>query len=388
MIDIASLKDYTDPALWQRTYDAGSPAYMQTQNPWMRQAEGTGGLYRPGEAPLGFEGYKKKKPAEEQKSGATGQKEYTPGEETMGEGDEFQYPSQWDTASDWLTNFLKQGNEGLPSVGYNAVAAPGIWGDVEARLKAMMGSGEAVDTSGIYDTQKAVGLRNLEETAQDMAEKFDVGGMRFSTPLQAGITRESERLSENLAAQQAQAQISAQENAMARVMSSMGLGTGLGSAQGGFGLSNAGNEMQAGMFNAGNQMSNIGNQLGAVGQLTNLGSNYAQLPLTVANSMAGLGSSYQDQQQASLNSEQNNPWMQLALQLSGQSPYGIPQTYQPSTLTNLLGGLSGALPYLQQLLGQKGTTGTFDPNALVQDYLRKQANGSWNNDYYGDAGWE
>jgi hypothetical protein len=286
-----------------------------------------------------------------------------------------------------LTDFLKQGNENLPSVGYNAVAAPGIWGDVESRLKDMMGSGEAVDTSGIYDANKAVGLRDLEETSKNMAEKFDVGGLRFSTPLQAGITRESERMSENLASQQAQAQIAAQENAMSRVMSSLGLGTNLGSAQGGFGLSNAGNEMQAGMFNAGNQMSNIGNQLGATSQLSNLGGQYAQLPLTVAQSMDQLGQSAMGQQQSELSGMQNNPWLQYAMQYSGQSPYGIPQTYQPSTLSNLLGGIGGSIPYLQQLLGgqSKGTTGSFDPTALIQDYLRKNSS----NDYsynWGDAG--
>lgn len=357
-------------------------SYYDQENPWMRKAYDTGSIY--GDNYGAGMPYAPTATASTP-NGKTGSIDFTPGTSDIGGEDEFQYPEQWDYSTDWLKKFLERGNEDLPSVGYNPVAAPGIWGDVEARLKDMMGSGEPVDTSGIYNTQKAVANRYLEDAAKDMAEKFDVGGLRFSTPLQAGITRETERMGENLAAQAAQAEISAKENAASRIMSSMGLGSSLGSAQGGFGLSNAGNEMQAGMFNAGNQMSNIGNQLGAVGQLTNLGSNYAQLPLTVANSMAGLGASYQDQQQASLNSEQNNPWVQLALQLSGQSPYGIPQTYQPSTLTNLLGGLGGALPYLQQLLGQKGTTGTFDPTSLIQDYLRKQSA----NDYsynWGDAG--
>jgi hypothetical protein len=80
-----------------------------------------------------------------------------------------------------------------------------------------------------------------------------------------------------------------------------------------------------------------------------------------------------------------NPWLQYALGLSGQSASGIPQTYQPSTWTQLLGGLGGSLPYLQQILsGNKGTTGSFDPTALIQDYLRKQSG----NDYsynWGDA---
>lgn len=375
--------DYDSTASY---YNMFGPEYG-TDNPWRRKMAGTGTIQDPGRKYNYGEGATKQ-PA----GGATGQQEYKPGEQTIDEDWSLQYPEQWNTANDWLTNFLKEGGGQADKIGYTNVEAPGIWGNVSDAIIQMLGEGAPVDTGALYDAAKAVGLRDLEENAKGMAEKFDVGGLRFSTPLQANITRESERLSENLANQQAQANIAAQENARSRMMQAMGLGTAQGSAEAGLGLSNAGNQLTADVQNAANQLSGYGNQLGAVNSLIGLGSNYAQLPLQVAGSMDQLNQSMYGQDQSALNNAQMNPWLNYAMQLSGQSPYGIQQGYQPSTWTQLLGGLSGSLPYLSQLFGGKNqTTGSYDPTALIQDYLRKQANQSWTNRswnpgyYYGDS---
>ena len=358
-------------------YDSSIDAFAKMYNPWYQQAEGTGSI-GPSQK-WADANYKKKKDV------ATTPAATQPATATEEENWDINYPEQWNTANDWLTNFLKEDGGQADKIGYTPVAAPGIWGDVTSAIQEMLQGGNAVNTEDIYNTQKAVGMRDLEETAKQMAEQFDVGGLRFSTPLQANITRESGRLSENLAAQQAQAEISAQENARSRMMQAMGLGTAQGSAEGGFGLANAGNQLSADAQNAQNQLSTYGNQMGAANSLIGLGSNYAQLPLQVAGSMDQLGQSLYGQDAAETSASQMNPWLQYALGLSGQSASGIPQTYQPSTWTQLLGGLGGSLPYLQQILsGNKGTTGSFDPTALIQDYLRKQSG----NDYsynWGDA---
>lgn len=226
---------------------------------------------------------------------------------------------------------------------------------------------EMVDTKALYDAAKAVSDRYLSEKGADLAEQFGVGGIRYSTPLQTNLVRETQRQAENLANMQAQADIAAQESyqgrklsaeealrdrtlasqeaykgrqmtaqeaAQSRLLEALGLGTGLGSAESERALSLLG----------------MGGQLGQM---------EAQLPMDLAGLMSSLGGNLMNQQGAQLQGQQMNPWLQQALGWGG-SASGVPQTYQPSGWTSMLGGLSSLLPYLLKYLNRGKETGGSD----------------------------
>lgn len=235
----------------------------------------------------------------------------------------FQYPSQWGGAEAYYQKLLG---------GY----MPEAWQTGQDVLTGMARGGQPVDVSGLYGAQEAVGQRALGRYAQEQAEKMGVGGKRWSTPLQARITEYSGQLAENLAAQQAQAEIQAQEAARQRQLAATG---------------------QLYQYGMGPQEL----QMQAAQGMTGLGSLYAQLPMDVAQQMQQMELGMQQSQMGELGpvynefqrmAAENNPYLKLGMQYLGQQPGMVPQTYQPSWLTQGL-GLSGQMfanPQIMQML--------------------------------------
>jgi hypothetical protein len=87
---------------------------------------------------------------------------------------------------------------------------------------------------------------------------------------------------------------------------------------------------------------------GAQGLLS-LGGQKAQLPLSVASMMGGLG-----QQQTN---QQVDPWTQMMMSLVGGTGQASPQTYTPSSLQSLLQSLGQTLPGAMQSWDKQGWWG-------------------------------
>jgi len=216
-----------------------------------------------------------------------------PGQPWTGEEQPFTFPGQ--EMFDALGAQLQDWMGGM-------VSEPGAFASALGYLDPLASMSSPVDVSGIYDAQKAVANRYLEEKGRDLAEQFGVGGLRWSTPLQSNIVRETERMGENMGLAAAQAQVS--EDQMARnlaLQAAMGMGN-IGSAQGQFGLGAA------------------GLQQNAANALFNLANTQAMMPLQIASGMMGLQQGMEGMQNQSMNQYQMNPFLPFALQIAGMNP--------------------------------------------------------------------
>jgi hypothetical protein len=81
------------------------------------------------------------------------------------------------------------------------------------------------------------------------------------------------------------------------------------------------------------------------GGLAGIGDRQFSAPMQAAAALQNSGQNMFNQQNAALQGMYTPPWMQGALQASGQSAYGVPQTYQPSNQENWFGMAGQLLPY-------------------------------------------
>ena len=152
---------------------------------------------------------------------------------------------------------------------------------------------------------------SAEDAIKQVAEQMGMGGMRWSTPALRSGQDVSGRLWNEASLEYAKRAAEAEENA--RLLA-----------------------MQAGQ------------------NLQGLGSAYAQLPLTVGQTVSGMGGGLFGAMQGGqrgLASEwqrtqpEYSPWMQYGMSMAGQQPYYAPQMYQPSWLSQMLGMASQMIPY-------------------------------------------
>ena len=219
------------------------------------------------------------------------------------------YPNQWQQASDIYS-----------SLGGSGYTNPEMWGEGQDWLRQLWGqAGTPTDTSAIWKSIEPTLNRSYKEGLDTLQERWGAGnqGVSMSSGLQRSGADLWSRLLENAGLGMADRQIQANEAATNRRY-------GLPSQAYQFGAGQAG--LQSDAYNR---------QLAAAGGLSGLGSQYAQLPLSVAGAMSGLGQS--------LTNQQINPWIQMMAGMVG-NPYMTNQTYQPSTITNMLGVL-GSMPW-------------------------------------------
>ena len=124
----------------------------------------------------------------------------------------------------------------------------------------------------------------------------------------------------------------------------------------------AGRKMQGlGMMSdIGSQIANMRNQaqnrqLQGAGMLQGMGQSYLNAPQDWAQRMYGMGQGMYGQQQGAYDrgyqdflrmSPENSQWLQQALGFSGLNANMMPQQYQQSGLSQILGGFGGLLPLL------------------------------------------
>jgi hypothetical protein len=281
--------------------------------------------------------------------GPSGEDLSGPGGENPDAGDtsskKITYPGLWDWAEEGIKD--QYGSQ------------PEMWGQLQDMLSGgnwgkmgydILGAyePEMVDTKGLYDAAQKVSDRYLNERGADLAEQFGVGGVRYSTPLQTNLVRETQRQSENLANMQAQADIEAQQNYQAAKQ---------GAYENYAGRYTQGNESAQGqMLQAMGMMGDLGGQQASrqqnlLGMGADLGQAQANLPLNLANSLFSGSNAIYGQQSGTAGQANVNPYAQYANQWGGTAQSGIPQTYQQSGASNLFGSIGQMLPWLQQLLG-------------------------------------
>lgn len=250
--------------------------------------------------------------------------------------------------------------------GYAATpqAAPTAWGTAENAYNNMVGTGNPTDVTGWWNAQQPKFQTQMGDISKQMAEQAGLGGMRWSSPLATGIAEQGRRGLENLTADFAGRQITADEAAKQRMMESMSGLTGLGQGQANLGLANTAN-----MFTG-------------AGGLANIGQLQFNAPMQAAQALQNSGNNMWNQQNAMMNQMYNPPWMQGALQASGQSAYGTPQTYQPSFGENMLGVAGQLLPYSFGGVGNwgQGSQGQSLPPGQNMNWLSQYAPGTMTSD--------
>ncbi len=243
----------------------------------------------------------------------------------MAQGQGFNFPSQWGTASNVMTDFA----QGMPT------QLPQWWQQGGQMAGQMAQTGMPVDVSGTYQAWQPLAQQQMEDFTKQAAEQAGMpGGMgRYGTPLMRQLAEQSGRMSTQFGMGQAQSQIAADEAARQRQMG--GIGQLYQYGAGGAGLAEA--------------AKNRGLQ--AAGMLGGLGQQYANLPMDVARTMMGLGGEQQRQDilaSSPMMNEwmrtlpENSPWLQYGMQ-GAQLPYmETPQQYQQSGLSQMLNaGVSG-----------------------------------------------
>jgi hypothetical protein len=274
------------------------------------------------------------------------------------------YPGLWD----WAETGIKDQYDSQPEMWsqLQEMLSGGDWGKMGYDVMGAY-EPEMVDTKALYDAAQKVSDRYLNERGADLAEQFGVGGVRYSTPLQTNLVRETQRQSENLANMQAQADITAQQNYQAAKQNAY---------ENYAGRYTTGNESAQGqMMQALGMMGDLGGQQGTrqqnlLGMGADLGQAQANLPLNLANSMYAGSNAIYGQQQGTANQGNVNPYAQYANQWGGTAQNGIPQTYDQSGASSLLGGIGSLLPWLEKLFGKSSTSGgsTSGTGYYDQDY--------------------
>jgi hypothetical protein len=173
---------------------------------------------------------------------------------------------------------------------------PSQWGQAQD-IYSRYGTGQGVNMSPLWAAMQAQGKTAREDAIKQVAEQMGMGGNRWSSVALRTGQDVSGRLAQESATDWANKAIQAQENA--RLLA-----------------------MQAGQ------------------NLQGLGSQYAQLPLTVANQMTGMTGNLASEWQRT--QPEYSPWLQYGMNMTQQQPGYYPQTYQPSWMSQML-GLGGSM---------------------------------------------
>ena len=233
------------------------------------------------------------------------------------------FPAEYGAAADFYSNLMGGGmNMGMPSYW-------GVGGDV---LTQMAQSGMPVDIQAYAKSLEPVTARRQQEGWDQIAEQMGMGGKRFSTAAQYQMGDLSSRLNENMQMATQQQWLQAQEAARQRQLGATGQ------------LYNYGQ----GQANIGQQ--NIANQMAGAQGTMDIGREYMYGPMQIAQGLMGMGGQYQGAQGMAM----DDPYLQMAMQLSGQmNPQYMQTQYQPGLGSNLM-NLGGMGMNIMDMLGMGG----------------------------------
>ena len=189
---------------------------------------------------------------------------------------------------------------------------PSQWGEASDFWSKMLETGMPTDISPWWKSQQQAAGQQIERSGKEAAEQFGLGGMRYSTPLGQQLGRIGAETTASIMPRYWELGMGAQEAARGR-------------------------------------------QMGAAQNLWGAGGDYARLPMEVGERMLGMGGEYQRQQMQSMYpmmqefqrmTPEQSPWLQMGQQF----PYGqfgqMPQMYQQSPFSQMLGAGASMAPWL------------------------------------------
>ncbi len=237
-----------------------------------------------------------------------------------------QYPQEWDTASNVLSDFARTG---MPT------PVPNLWNLGGVGATNMASTGMPTSNEAWYQNAKQVAQTDIEDAIKQASEQANLRGIRWSTPLGRSAQDIAGRRMTELGAERESRELASLEAARGRQMGAL-------------------DQMyQYGAGSAGLAESAANRGLSAAGQLPGVGSLYAQYPMQLAERAAGIGSGLQGAQQQEIQSllqeflrttPEASPWLTYALQSVGMPFQSAPEMYQPSAFTQgagAAGGLAG-----------------------------------------------
>ena len=241
----------------------------------------------------------------------------------------FPFPDLWGQAEDFYGNMMGGGMN---------VGSPWQWGYGSDVLRGMAGSGMPVDIEGWAAANEPVMQRQYEQAAAQALETAGYGGKRWATPTAASIADIGGKIHENFMLDIAGKQMSSQEAARQRQLQATGQLLGYGQAESGLGLAN------------------MANMMGAAGAGVGLGGQQLFAPMQIGQGMMQMGGGMQNMQQQEINAMMNDPYLMMALQMSGQMGNQFaPQQFNPGWASQFL-DIGGSL--LPNLFNQQQTPGT------------------------------
>ena len=251
-------------------------------------------------------------------------------------GQGYQPPSAWGQAQD----IYGQMSQYQPQT-------PQAWGQAQQGLTGMAATGRPTTTDPWYQQMQKVLGSQVGRAGADIAEKFGLGGMRYSSGLGAQLGQLATEGQERLGVQFLSKEMQAQEAARARQMGAYSGLAGLG-------------QMQAGLGQFGAQM-----RMGAGQGLAGLGQMQQRAPIDWAQAATGAAGTQQRMnlqgmqpglQEFYRTMPEANPWIQQMQQFLPGAFGGMqqqPQMYQPSPFSQFMDMLKGMqesgsqmMPYL------------------------------------------
>lgn len=235
------------------------------------------------------------------------------------------YPSQWQNANDTYGGFT--------SGAYNT-NIPGQWNTATDWATNYLQNGQATSAAPAYQAAKAATMNDITNTANQMAEQYGAMGLRGSSVVPTQIANYASQAMGNLGAQYAQQEMGAQEQLTQNKLAALSQLYGLGGGTAGLTQQNAANALQA------------------AGGLQSLGGQYANLPMQAAQTASGIGNSLygqysgipQAQYQNWLQQQSYaNPWLSYASNFT-QGSNMVPQQYSQGAGSQLLDMLSNLGP--------------------------------------------
>ena len=239
---------------------------------------------------------------------------------TMQDPGAFQFPGLWNQANDFYANMMGGGGN---------VSSPWQWGVGSNVLSGMAQTGNPVDMEAWAAANAPVMQRNYEQQAAQALETAGYGGKRWASPTAASIADIGGRINENFMLDMANKQMMTQEAARQRQLQATGQLLGYGQAESGLGLAN------------------MSNMMGAAGAGVGLGAQQLFAPMQIGQGMMGMGGQMQGLQQQEINAMMNDPYLMMALQMSGQMGNQFaPQQFNPGSASQFLDIGGSLLPYI------------------------------------------
>lgn len=239
------------------------------------------------------------------------------------QGQGFNFPSQWGTASD-IYNYFGTGG---------ATQIPGAWQQGQQMAQDIWGRGGMPTGSEDYWRSLQESIQpDITRSIQQAVEQAGLSGLRYSTPLGQQVARIGGEAQAGIMPQFWQTQMGLQEGAANRMMQVPGMMQAFGLGEAGLTEAAKNRAMQA------------------AGGLQSVGEQYFQAPMQVARTMWEGGDRMAQQRQQAFSpyySEfmrqrpEANPYLNMGMQF----PYGQfgqqPQMFNPSFMTQLMQGGQG-----------------------------------------------